>query len=129
MARVMEDSAQNIPALISRMKKDDAADSQEGHVRGPEVDATLAARKQMVSQAQVDAVRARLSAEEGARCSDQTINQFLRATVCNIDQVLHALLPPSKHAAGSSSRAPTKSPSSMPGPCRQYCTSMCSSDV
>ena len=78
MARVMEDSAQNIPALISRMKKDDAADSQEGHVRGPEVDATLAARKQMVSQAQVDAVRARLSAEEGARCSDQTINQSAR---------------------------------------------------
>ena len=90
MARVMEDSAQNIPALIGRMHKGPAEAQAD---RSIEVDATLAARKQMVSQAQVDAVRARLSAEEGKRCSDETINQFLRATACNLDQVPHVPLP------------------------------------
>ena len=86
MARVMEDSAQNIPALMTGRNI-----VQQKGTANIEEDAALAARKQMVTPAQVAAVRARLSPEEAPRCSDALINQFLRATVCNIDQV--CLLP------------------------------------
>ena len=51
------------------------------------VDATLAARQAQICSNDMAAVRARLTPEQSARCSDQTINQFLRATVSNIDQV------------------------------------------
>ncbi len=75
---MMEDSAQNIPALMQQQQQQKA---------GMEADPALAARQRMVTPAQVAAARAALSPEEGARCSDATINQFLRATVCNVDQV------------------------------------------
>lgn len=51
------------------------------------VDATLAARQAQICSNDMAAVRARLTPEQSTRCSDQTINQFLRATVSNVDQV------------------------------------------
>ena len=51
------------------------------------VDATLATRQAQICRSDMAAVRARLTPEQSARCSDQMINQFLRATVSNVDQV------------------------------------------
>lgn len=51
------------------------------------LDATLAARQAQISSDDMAAVRARLTPEESVRCPDQIINQFLRATVSNVDQV------------------------------------------
>ena len=82
MARLMDDSALNLPALASPPAHKGAAPD----ACPIDADATLAARRQQVSQEQVDQARARLSPEESQQCSDETVNQFLRATVGNTDQ-------------------------------------------
>ena len=51
------------------------------------VDATLASRQAQICSADMAAVRVRLTAEQSKRCSDETINRFLRATLSNVDQV------------------------------------------
>ena len=66
------------------------ADGQKAPPAGQQaiaVDATLASRQAQICSADMAAVRGRLTPEQSKRCSDQTINQFLRATVSNIDQV------------------------------------------
>lgn len=77
----MEDSAHNTPigALGSVHKGFD----------GAQTDVTLESRKALISTADMATVRSRLSPELSARCSDETINQFLRAAESNISQVLH----------------------------------------
>ena len=83
MARLMDDSALNLPALASPAAHKGAAADASSNDAG----AILNTRRQQVSQQQVDQARARLSPEESQRCSDQVINQFLRATVGNAHQV------------------------------------------
>lgn len=76
-----EDGAYKTPAL---------ADNPSPHASGQQaiaVDATLAARQAQVCSSDMAAVRARLTPEQSERCSDRMINQFLRATVSNVDQV------------------------------------------
>ena len=71
-------------------KKPILADNYKAHASGQQaiaVDATLAARQAQVCSRDMAAVRARLTPEQSERCSDQIINQFLRATVSNVDQV------------------------------------------
>ncbi len=83
MARVMEDSAHNDnPNLLFESHKG----SDGAHV--VQVDATLATRKAQISAADMATLRSRLPLELSARCPDQMINQFLRATDSNISQVL-----------------------------------------
>ncbi|CAL8471490.1 g11032 [Coccomyxa elongata] len=81
MARVMEDSAHNDNAklLFETHKGSDGA-----HV--VQVDATLATRKAQISAADMATLKSRLPSELSARCPDQMINQFLRATDSNISQ-------------------------------------------
>lgn len=83
MARVMEDSAHigNSKSLFETHKGSEGA-----HVM--QVDATLATRKAQISAADMATLRSRLPSELSARCPDQMINQFLRATDRNISQVL-----------------------------------------
>ena len=90
MARLMDDSALNLPALASPAAQKAAA----ADVGCADADATLAARRQQVSPQQMDQVRGRLSPEESQQCSDQMVNQFLRATVGNVDQVSSATCNP-----------------------------------
>lgn len=106
MARLMEDSAQNIPALLNGSVVPAKGGSPAGGVRAVQVDATLASRKQQVSARDMDAVRARLSAEESARCADETINQFLRATVSHVDQVRLQSQPLAPHLAQQARTSP-----------------------
>lgn len=76
-----EDGAYKTPIL---------ANDPKAHASGQQaiaVDATLAARQAQVCSSDMAAVRARLTPEQSERCSDQMINQFLRATVSNVDQV------------------------------------------
>ena len=66
------------------------ADGQKAPPAGQQaiaVDATLASRQAQICSADMAAVRSRLTPEQSKRCSDQTINQFLRATLSNVDQV------------------------------------------
>lgn len=70
------------------------ADGQKAPPAGQQaiaVDAMLASRQAQICSADMAAVRGRLTPEQSKRCSDQTINQFLRATVSNIDQAVKRL--------------------------------------
>ncbi len=84
MARVMEDSAHcdKTTQLVNGKKGFDGAQTLH-------VDATLAARKALISAADMATVRSRLSPKLSQRCNDQTINQFLRAADGNVSQVLY----------------------------------------
>ena len=66
------------------------ADGQKAPPAGQQaiaVDATLASRQAQICSADMAAVRGRLTPEQSTRCSDQMVNQFLRATLSNVDQV------------------------------------------
>lgn len=89
-AQIVSAMASVLPVENAEHKEAMRADGQKPAPQAQqniEVDATLAARQANICQADMAAVRARLTPEQSARCSDQTINQFLRATVSNVDQV------------------------------------------
>ena len=78
------------PMEVSASSNAALADGQKPLSQGQQaiaVDATLASRQTQISSEDMAAVRARLTPEQSARCLDQMINQFLRATVSNVDQV------------------------------------------
>lgn len=75
-----DDSAHNAHAKAYGQKGVDTATAVQ-------VDATLASRQALISAADMAAVRSRLTADESARCPDQMVNQFLRATDSNVSQV------------------------------------------
>lgn len=80
----MEDSAHCVSSAHLMNAQKGLEDAQTLHV-----DATLATRKALISAADMATVRSRLSPELSQRCSDQTVNQFLRAADGNVTQVLH----------------------------------------
>lgn len=78
-----DDSAQDVHALLHNH-------SQKGLDSGAtavQADATLASRQALISAADMAAVRSQLTADESARCPPQMVNQFLRATDSNVNQV------------------------------------------